>query len=1046
MNRTYFVALAITILLLATCGTRGVAEERSVPLSTLDCDFDDHNFCHYTNNQYDDFDWTLNSGNTLSSGTGPDADHTTGTTSGFYIYTEASPQNPADKARIDSIKATAPAAGACVRFWYHMYGAGMGTLSVYTGDGKGGLGPSRWSKSGDSGDQWQETWMDIGPGSEFQIVFVGERGSDIESDIAVDDITVVEGQCDSGIKVSDLKCDFDSNTFCAYKNSPNDDFDWLLNRGSTLSSGTGPDVDHTTGNPSGFYIYIEASPQNPGDQARLDAVKATAPASGACVRFWYHMYGAGMGTLSVYTGDDEGGLGPSRWSKSGDSGNVWQEASINICCGHEFQITFIGERGSSTESDMAVDDIIVLKGQCDSNATLSDLNCDFDSNTFCAYKNSPNDDFDWLLNRGSTLSSGTGPDVDHTTGNPSGFYIYTEASPQNPADKARIDSIKATAPAVGACVRFWYHMYGAGMGTLSVYTGDGKGGLGPSRWSKSGDSGDQWQETWMDIGPGSEFQIIFAGERGSGIESDIAVDDITVVEGQCDSGIKVSDLRCDFDSNTFCAYKNSPNDDFDWLLNRGSTLSSGTGPDVDHTTGYPSGFYIYIEASPQNPGDQARLDAVRATAPATGACVRFWYHMHGAGMGTLSVYTGDDEGGLGPSRWSKSGDSGDFWQEASINICCGLEFQITFIGERGSSTESDMAVDDIIVLKGQCDSNATLLDLNCDFDSNTFCAYKNSPNDDFDWLLNRGSTLSSGTGPDVDHTTGNPSGFYIYIEASPQNPGDQARLDAVKATAPATGACVRFWYHMHGAGMGTLSVYTGDDEGGLGPSRWSKSGDSGDFWQEASINVCLRSEFQITFVGECGRSPTSDIAIDDIIVLEHQCDSTVPLSALNCNFDSGTFCSYNNSQNDDFDWILNSGSTPSYGTGPTADHTTGYSRGFYMYIEASAPRNSGDKARIDGAKAIAPATGACVRFWYHMYGGDMGSLTVYTGDCRGGLGPSRWSRKGDSGSLWRETSIDIDPNTEFSITFVGERGISFLSDIAIDDIRVQEGPCDTYIP
>jgi hypothetical protein len=38
-----------------------------------------------------------------------------------------------------------------------------------------------------------------------------------------------------------------------------------------------------------------------------------------------------------------------------------------------------------------------------------------------------------------------------------------------------------------------------------------------------------------------------------------------------------------------------------------------------------------------------------------------------------------------------------------------------------------------------------------------------------------------------------------------------------------------------------------------------------------------------------------------------------------CNFDQGVLCSFTNGANDDFDWIVHSGSTPSYDTGPSQD-------------------------------------------------------------------------------------------------------------------------------
>lgn len=63
----------------------------------LDCSFTNGDFCGYYESRTDDFDWTLGTGPTPSSDTGPASDHTTGT--GDYIYIETStPQKPGDKA------------------------------------------------------------------------------------------------------------------------------------------------------------------------------------------------------------------------------------------------------------------------------------------------------------------------------------------------------------------------------------------------------------------------------------------------------------------------------------------------------------------------------------------------------------------------------------------------------------------------------------------------------------------------------------------------------------------------------------------------------------------------------------------------------------------------------------------------------------------------------------------------------------------------------------------------------------------------------------
>ena len=47
-----------------------------------------------------------------------------------------------------------------------------------------------------------------------------------------------------------------------------------------------------------------------------------------------------------------------------------------------------------------------------------------------------------------------------------------------------------------------------------------------------------------------------------------------------------------------------------------------------------------------------------------------------------------------------------------------------------------------------------------------------------------------------------------------------------------------------------------------------------------------------------------------------------------------------------------------------------------MYIEASSPRRSGDKARLLSPR-YTDRQDMCVQFYYHMYGSGIGALNVY---------------------------------------------------------------------
>lgn len=117
----------------------------------------------------------------------------------------------------------------------------------------------------------------------------------------------------------------------------------------------------------------------------------------------------------------------------------------------------------------------------------------------------------------------------------------------------------------------------------------------------------------------------------------------------------------------------------------------------------------------------------------------------------------------------------------------------------------------------------------------------------------------------------------------------------------------------------------------------------------------------------------SDLAIDDVSNLEGECpDSDV------CTFEED-LCSWLNAQNgvlDEFDWLRNSGATPSIGTGPDIDHTLGTPNGYYLYIEASDAIKTGDKAWLISEHFDSGPH--CLVFWYHMYGNHIGTLSAYT--------------------------------------------------------------------
>lgn len=66
-----------------------------------------------------------------------------------------------------------------------------------------------------------------------------------------------------------------------------------------------------------------------------------------------------------------------------------------------------------------------------------------------------------------------------------------------------------------------------------------------------------------------------------------------------------------------------------------------------------------------------------------------------------------------------------------------------------------------------------------------------------------------------------------------------------------------------------------------------------------------------------------------------------------CSFEFD-LCSWRQCRQDDFDWLIKAGSTPTFGTGPSSDHTLRDPSGHYLYLESSFPHSVGDIACISG--------------------------------------------------------------------------------------------------
>lgn len=144
----------------------------------------------------------------------------------------------------------------------------------------------------------------------------------------------------------------------------------------------------------------------------------------------------------------------------------------------------------------------------------------------------------------------------------------------------------------------------------------------------------------------------------------------------------------------------------------------------------------------------------------------------------------------------------------------------------------------------------------------------------------------------------------------------------------------------------------------------------------------------------------------------------------------------NTATGDNYNWIRNSGGTPSSGTGPSsgADGSA-----YYMYFETS----SGYAYRAgDTAILLGPAISGdniLFKFKYHMFGSTIGTLAVDV------LSAGTWindvwsisgQQQSSNGEAYAAASVDLSGYTLSQIRFRATAAGNYLGDIAIDDVEI----------
>ncbi|XP_060553220.1 MAM domain-containing glycosylphosphatidylinositol anchor protein 1-like [Ruditapes philippinarum] len=192
-----FAYLYAVVSVLAPCSVKSADHSSLAEVDNLvKCSFD-NDICNWRQSTGDDFDWTLLSGNTPTTNTGPPTDHTYRNSSGKYIFIETSaPRQLNEKATLISpLIDTWNNNYMCFSMWFYAYGSNIGNLQIVRKQSQYENKTETLWTNNFQGPSWQHTSVTILPTGPFQIIIEGTVGDGYLGDIAVDDVEITEGNC-----------------------------------------------------------------------------------------------------------------------------------------------------------------------------------------------------------------------------------------------------------------------------------------------------------------------------------------------------------------------------------------------------------------------------------------------------------------------------------------------------------------------------------------------------------------------------------------------------------------------------------------------------------------------------------------------------------------------------------------------------------------------------------------------------------------------------------------------------------------------------------
>ena len=726
---------------------------------------------------------------------------------------------------------------------------------------------------------------------------------------------------------------------------------------------------------------------------------------------------------------------------------------------------------------------------------------------------------DWRINFGPTGSTATGPNIDHNPGTPTGLYLYTEASG---------GCTNVTSNLVSPCmdistltnphVDFYYHMFGADMGTMNLEVSTDGGVTWTTLWTQTGQvqtaNVDPWEFVTVNLAAYSgTINLRWQGITGTGFNSDMGLDDIRVYD------------RPPFD--VFPEELLSPLSDCGLGINEtvAISLTSFSSSELDSIPvsysingGVPVTELFSDTLNPGETGTYTFITPADLSIPGE-YIISIWTDLPTDGASsndtaTVTITNVPVIGGLpylenwetGPGGWIVEGDNPS-WELGFPNNAL-IDAPYSGANAWVTNLTGDYNDNELSFLESPClDLAGVATDPIISFALN----YDTQLNVDEGWLeysVDGGQTWTTlgvgGTGLNWYNDL-----FNNWWEGN--SGGWVVARNVMTGLAGQNSVQLRFVFSSNvtitaeGFGIDDLRIYEPDTNDvsifemvapvstcGLGvaeditvvvenlgltpqsnfPVSYSVNGGTPvvDTFQQVlapgtTANFTFGTPADLSNLGTYTIMSWTDLDDDPygfndtlVTVVENIAPiTTFPLTEdfetfVNCGDNSGcnldcAFATANGwiqDKSDTDDWRITFGGTPSAGTGPVIDNNPGTPDGIFLFTEASGC-NAQTSNIISPCMDVGGLANPHVNFYFHMFGGDMGTLNVDVSTDGGINWINLWTQTGQvqtaNADPWELVSLDLSPYSgTIQLRWQAITGPGFESDMAIDDILIYDRP------